>query len=124
MIESEVNALLDAHDALVRACVDARLTLPEFLGAYGEFPQAYALDERKASGDELAVLRRFQKRIAFHTLVSDVLSGPSSEDAYADTGDDEVGAFVPMVKLLRLRQLVARYPDLKVEPGSVRAGAR
>jgi hypothetical protein len=116
MTESEVNALLDAHDVLVRACVDARLTLPEFLGAYGEFPYAYALDERKASGDELAVLRRFRKRIAFHGRVSDVLSGPSAEDTYADMGGDEVGAFFPMVKLVRLRQLVARYPDLKAEP--------
>jgi hypothetical protein len=124
MTESEVNALLDAHDALVRACVDASLTLPEFLGAYGEFPQAYALDERKASGDELAVLRRFRKRIAFHSRVSDVLSGPSAEDAYADMGGDEIGAFFPMVKLVRLRQLVARYPDLKTEPENAGDGAR
>ena len=46
MTESEVCALLDAHDALVRACVDESLSFAEFLAAYGNFPGNYALDSK------------------------------------------------------------------------------
>ena len=57
MTESEISALLDAHDALVKACVDSSLTFSEFLFAYGDFPNNYALDEQKATADARAVLQ-------------------------------------------------------------------
>jgi len=51
--DSELNALLDAHDALVIACVEERLTLDEFLAAYNDFPREYGLDGHDAGADEL-----------------------------------------------------------------------
>jgi hypothetical protein len=75
MTESEIGALLDTHDALVRACLDERLGFAEFLAAYGDFPASSGLDEPTASVEQRAVLRLFRRRIAFHVLVAGVLSG-------------------------------------------------
>lgn len=68
--ESEINALLDAHDALVRAYVHSTITFSEFVAAYDDFPRNYALDGHSGTALELAVLRLFRKRIAFHLQVS------------------------------------------------------
>ena len=38
MAESELTALLYAHDALVKVYGDSDLTLAEFVSAYGDFP--------------------------------------------------------------------------------------
>jgi hypothetical protein len=40
MTESEISALLDAHDALVRAYVESTLGFDEFVSAYGDFPRS------------------------------------------------------------------------------------
>ena len=114
MAESEMSALLDAHDALVRACVDAHLEFTEFLAAYDDFPGAYELNEQ-------AVLRLFRKRIAFRERVAGVISGLRS-DGGSKTLHRDVGRFIPAVGLMRLRELVAKYPEFKAEAGQVRAG--
>ena len=49
MNETEVSGLLDAHDALVAACVDGTLSLDEFVMAYGEFPGGYGLEDNAAA---------------------------------------------------------------------------
>ena len=113
LTDSELNALLDAHDALVTACVDERLTLVEFLAAYNDFPRVYGLDGRAAGADERLVLRRFHHRIAFHFRVLDAVSGPTGIDD-SDPLSAGVGEFLRRATLMRLRQLVARHPDLKV----------
>lgn len=115
MTESEVSALLDAHDALVKACVDSVLTFPEFLLGYGDFPNNYALDAEKAPENARRVLRLFRKRLAFHFRVAGILSGFRAEDASTSLygGPDR---FIPTIGLLRLRALVARYPDFEAEP--------
>jgi hypothetical protein len=115
MTESEISALLDAHDALVKACVDSVLTYSEFLFAYGDFPNNYALDAQKAPEDARAVLRLFRKRLAFHIRVAGSLSGFRAEDDSASLYGDP-GRFIPAVGLMRLRELAARYPDFKAEP--------
>jgi hypothetical protein len=115
MTESEISALLDAHDALVKACVDSVLTFSEFFLAYGDFPNNYALDAQKTPEDARAVLRLFRKRLAFHYRVADTLAGLGSEgDSVTVYGD--AGRFIPTIALMRLRELVARYPDFKAEP--------
>jgi hypothetical protein len=116
MTESDLLALLDVHDTLVTACVEARLTLGEFLSAYDDFPAAYGFDEAAADAEERAILRMFRKRIAFHFKVRDVLSGLRSDDEHAAVMASEAGRFLPLVGLLRLRQLAARYPDFEAEP--------
>jgi hypothetical protein len=116
MTESEISALLDTHDALVRACLDNRLGFSEFLAAYGEFPSSFGLDERIASADQHAVLNLFRKRIAFHVVVAGVLSGlrsTSGSTVYAD-----VERFLPTVGLMRLRGMVAKYPKFEAEVGT------
>jgi hypothetical protein len=115
MTELEVGALLDAHDALVKACIDSVLTFPEFLLGYGDFPNNYALDAQKAPEDARAVLRLFRKRLAFHFQVAGILSGFRAEDDTASLYGDP-GRFISTIGPLRLRALVARYPDFKAEP--------
>ncbi len=122
MTESEIGALLDAHDALVRACVDDHLAFTDFLAAYDEFPSAYGLDEQATSVEERAVLRLFRKRIAFHERVAGVVSGLRSDgDSKMSYGD--VARFMPTVGLMRLRELVEKYPEFKAEAEQVRAGS-
>jgi len=75
VMESGIEALLDAHDALIRACVESRLAFGEFVAACGEFPM------------EL--------------------------DGEGESFGSEVGRFMPMVGLMRLRELVERYPNLR-----------
>jgi hypothetical protein len=115
LTDSELNALLDAHDALVAACVEERLTLVEFLAAYNDFPRVYGLDGSGVGADERLGLRRFQQRIAFHFRVLDAVSGPTGIDDQ-DAMNAGVGEFLRRATLMRLRQLVARYPDFKALP--------
>ena len=110
-----MNGLLDAHDALVKACVDSSLTFSEFVCAYGDFPRNYALDGHSGTVEERAVLRLFGKRIAFHLHVSGVLSGLHSVDDAADIPYIDSGRFLPAAGLMRIRELVARYPEFKAE---------
>ncbi len=105
MTEHEIEALLDAHDALIRTCVESRLAFAEFVAAYGDFPTAP--DEGAGRG---AVLRPLGGRIAFHKRVAGVISGLRGEGG---SSGREVGRFMPMVVLMRLRELVERYPNLR-----------
>src|SRR5258708_22207122 len=112
LTDSELNALLDAHDALVAACVEERLTLVEFLAAYNDFPRVYGLDGRDADAGERLSLRRFQQRIAFHFRVLYTVTGPTGIDDQ-DALNAGVAEFLGRATLIRLRQLVTRYPDFK-----------
>jgi hypothetical protein len=116
MTESEISALLDAQDALVKAYVDSSLTFSEFVSAYGDFPHNYALDGYSGTTEERAVLRLFRKRIAFHLRVSGVLSGLRSADDPADIPYVDAGRFLPAVGLMRIRELVASHPNFMAEP--------
>jgi len=111
-----LHCLLDAHDALVKAYVDSSLTFSEFVCAYGDFPNNYALYGHSGTVEERAVLRLFGKRIAFHRRVSGVLSGLRSADDPADIPYVDAGRFLPAVGLMRIRGLVAKYPEFKAEP--------
>jgi hypothetical protein len=119
MTESEINALLDAHDALVTAYVDSSLAFAEFVSAYGDFPHNYELQGHPETAAELAVLRLFRKRIAFHLRVSALLASLRSADDPVDISYDDAGRFLPAVLLMRVRELVARYPEFKAESDSV-----
>src|SRR5664279_4889581 len=114
--ESEISALLDAHDALVKAYVDSGLGFDEFVSAYGDFPNNYALVGDSGTAEDRAVLRLFQRRIAFHSRVAGVLSGLRSADDPADISHDDANRFLPAVGLIRIRELVERYPDFRAEP--------
>jgi hypothetical protein len=116
MTESEISALLDAHDALVKAYVDSILIFSEFVSAYGDFPHGYGLDGLSGTAEERAVLRLFRKRIAFHLRVSGVLSGLRSADDPTDIPYADAGRFLPAVGLVRIRELVASHPDFRAEP--------
>jgi hypothetical protein len=101
-----MKADLDAHDALVRACIDGSLSFEDFLGAYGEFPANLQV-ERVAGGAE-TVMRLFRQRLLFHSQVGRVLSGLKLGDLQLAGAD-----FGPRVGLMRLRSLVARYPTFE-----------
>jgi hypothetical protein len=109
MTESELIALLDAHDALVKACVDSSLTFDVFLLAYDGFPHNYALDAHKAADEEeRAKLARFRKRIAFHLRIAGILSRAG--------GNVGSGLFAPAAALNRIRELAASHPEFQAEP--------
>jgi hypothetical protein len=65
--------------------------------------------------EERAILARFRKRVAFHVRISGVLSKVCSEEAKANPLYAEARRFVPAVGLMRLRELVARYPAFEAE---------
>ena len=116
MTEAEVKALLDAHDGLVTACLDSSLPFAVFASAYDGFPHNYTLDGHEpVTVEERAMLARFRKRVAFHTRVSGILSKVCSEEDNADPLYVQAGRFVPAVGLMRLRELVARYPGFEAE---------
>jgi hypothetical protein len=116
MNEPEIVALLDAHDALVKAVIAGELGFSEFLAAYDYFPREYALDGHEATPEVLAVLRRSRRRVAFHLRVSSSMLGVCSDADAGNAAYGEAGRFAPAVALMRLRALVARYPDFKAEP--------
>jgi len=110
MSATVIRAALDAHDALVRDCAEGRLTVEEFLDAYGDFPRVYASEERD-------VLRLFRKRVAFHRQVAGVISGLRGSAELRSMKDGKVGDLLPLVGLMRLRALVARYPKFEATGG-------
>jgi hypothetical protein len=113
MTDDEVGALFDAHDALVRACIDRALAFDEFVAAYGAFPQGYGLDE--SSSESRAVLARAGRRIAFHREVAGVLSGVSAGPSAGTGPAGGIEDFLPRAAFLRLRQLLLQYPDFKAD---------
>jgi hypothetical protein len=122
MTPTEIHAVLDAHDALVRDCAEGRLTLSEFLGAYGDFPHRYALEQDKACAEESEALRLFGRRVAFHKQIAGVISGLRGTAKLGSLEESGVGDFLPVVGLMRLRELVARYPKFEATGGG-NAGA-
>jgi hypothetical protein len=117
MTESELIALLDAHDALVKACVDSSLTFDVFVSAYDGFPRNYALDSHKAvNQEERARLALFRRRIAFHLRVAGILSRVDGDEDNANLMHQEAGRFFPALGLMRIRELVALCPEFKAEP--------
>jgi hypothetical protein len=117
MNEAEVTEALDAHDALLAACVDGTVSFDEFILAYGNFPDSYGLKEDAGTGTH-TIVRLFRMRIAFHKHVSGVLSGfrQSPEPAVSE----ELRVFMHKAIMLRLRTLVSRYPDFRAESLVVR----
>jgi hypothetical protein len=113
MNEVEIARLLDAHDALVAACVDRELPFIEFVVAYGDFPEGYGLDEGTAAPETRAILPLFRKRIAFHRHVARVLSGFRQGPKYE--APDNLGGFLQQAIMIRLREIVARYSDFQAE---------
>jgi hypothetical protein len=105
-----IRAALDVHDALVRDCAESRLTFAQFLGAYGDFPRGYGLEEDAAHAEKRGPLRLLRKRVAFHRQVAAVISGLGGIAEIGSPEDSGVGDFLPVVGLMRLRELVARYP--------------
>jgi hypothetical protein len=71
-------------------------------------------------GAGCAVSRLLGRRIAFHRRVAGVISGLRVE-ADSPGMEMEVGRFMPIVGLMRLRELVARYPEFKAHEGPARS---
>jgi hypothetical protein len=117
MNATAIRGILDAHDALVRDCAEGRLALGEFLAAYGDFPRGYGLEEDTASAEQREVLRLFRKRVAFHRRVAGVISGLRGTPEIGSPEDSGVGDFLPAVGLMRLRELVTRYPKFEARGG-------
>ena len=116
MTEAEISALLDAHDVLVKACVDTSLSFAAFVLAYGAFPHNYRLQAPAKTAGEQFASRIFGRRIAFHLWVASLLSGLRSADDPVDIPYEDAGRFLPEVGLQRLRELVARHPDFRAQP--------
>jgi hypothetical protein len=121
MNDTEIAALLDAHDALVKACDDGGVPFAEFLAAYGDFPRNYPLDGNNANPADRDVLRLFRRRIAFHSRVASILSGLAVAGDLADTPYGSAAGLPEKIGLMRLRALVARYPQFEAEPENMQS---
>jgi hypothetical protein len=108
----EMGAVLDVHDALVRDCAAGRLRFGEFLAAYGDFPRQY-LPENAANAEESTMLRLVRKRLAFHKQVAGAISGLRASATVGSLEDSGVGDYLPAVGLMRLRDLLERYPTFE-----------
>jgi hypothetical protein len=87
MTESALNALLDAHDALVKQCVDSALPFAEFLALYNDFPHLYALDGHEATPDGRAVLQRSRKRtLAYPVRLHETPSAVAGSSSWRKAG--------------------------------------
>jgi hypothetical protein len=113
MSTTEIRAVLDAHDALVRDCAEGRVAFGMFLATYGDFPRAYGLEEGTASAEGRERLRLFRKRVAFHRQVAGIISGLRGTAKLGSLEESAIGDFLPTVGLMRLRELVARYPNFE-----------
>lgn len=100
----------------MNAYVDSNLTFAEFVSAYGDFPHSYGLDGQTGTAEERVVLQLLGRRVAFHLRVSSVVSGFRSADDPTDIPNADAGQFLPAVALMRIRELVARYPEFRAEP--------
>jgi hypothetical protein len=116
----ELAALLEAHDALVRAVIAADIPFAEFVAAYVDFPSR-GLDSARAAPDIEAVLRRFRSRIEFHQQVSGLLASVRLGEGMG-VAVPAADGFVALAVFRRLQQLVARYPGFRAEPESTGAG--
>jgi len=123
MNETEIAAVLDAHDALVRACVDGSLPFAEFWAAYADFPRNYALGGKSAHPADREVVGLFRRRIAFHSRVASTLSGLAEVGTLADTSLGDAIGLPEKIGLMRLHALSARYPEFKAEPGDMQSRA-
>ena len=110
MTEQEIKAMLDAHDGLIRACVESRVAFEEFVAAYGTFPAG--LEQHAQGAGAGGMSRLFRQRIAFHRRVAGVFSGQRGEGGFLGMGSG-AERFLPTVGLRRLRNLVERYPDFR-----------
>ena len=108
----QIRAVLDVHDALVSDCVAGRLRFGEFLAAYGDFPREYA-SENAANAQESEMLRLYRKRLAFHKQVAGAISGLRETVTVGSLEDSGVGDYLPAVGLMRLRDLLERYPTFE-----------
>jgi hypothetical protein len=113
MTTADLDALLDAHDALVRACVAGELPLAEFVLAYGEFPGGQGIDAGSLAREWPALAAALQTRLAFHRQVAALLSGLNAggDPPVGLTGG--AGAFLEKAVSLRLRTLLDRHPDCR-----------
>jgi hypothetical protein len=101
----------------VTARLDSSLPFAVFVSAYDGFPQNCALDGHEAvRQEERDVLAPFRKRIAFHSRVAGVLSKACLEEDNVNPLYAEASRFAPAMGLMRLRELVARYPGFEAEP--------
>ena len=104
MTPQQIRTALDAHDALLKACLDGGLSFQEFLGAYLGFPGSLVQDPDAR--------RLFARRIEFHTRVAQILAGLDSLDDAAGAAEGALSSFIPRIGLMRLRALYREHPDL------------
>jgi hypothetical protein len=76
---------LEKHDALVRAFANGAISFDRFCGEYGNFYWSLALDGHESDEAGLALLKRYEPRIAPHRAISEQalagLSNPGPEGA-------------------------------------------
>lgn len=62
---------LQKHDALVRAFAGGTISFEHFCATYGTFYWALALDGHESDEAGLALLKRYEPRIAPHRIISE-----------------------------------------------------
>jgi len=110
MTESELLALLDCHDRLVKTCLAGDISIEQFVEHYDNFPGSYALDGHESSAAEKAILERHEERVRFHFGVLECLRGLCREEDAAKPEYLEAGRFGRAEGFRRLQRFCQTWP--------------
>lgn len=85
IFESEADLLsaLGRHDALVRECIEGRLSFDAFCDQYNNFYAFYALDGHESDEEERLLLEKHEARIEPHRVIACEILGNLCSDADA-----------------------------------------
>ena len=67
----ELEQILDELDALVKKCIDGKLSFESFLSEYGYPMGYYALDGHESDEAGKSILDSFAARISLHSKITD-----------------------------------------------------
>lgn len=117
MTESELLALLDCHDRLVKSCLGGDISLEQFVEHYDNFPKAFALDGHASDSAEKALLERHAERVRFHFGVLECLRGLCSEEDAEKPAYIEAGRFGRAEGFRRLHRFCEAWPGRRGQSG-------
>ena len=108
MFASETDLLqtIEAHNALIRQCVNCEIGFDEFCDKYSDFYAYYALDGHESDEEERALLEKHESIIEPHRIIAYEILGLvcSDEDAELESYKS-AGRFGSAEALRRLRNV-------------------
>ena len=106
MTEDELVAALDHHDQLIVKCAQGEITFQQFLAAYRNFYDYWALDGHESDAEERQMLARHARRIDVHRRITEEIFHHLCDDDDANRETyKQAGFFGSEEGLARLRPI-------------------